>query len=452
MIFPIIGLNQVNQTFDIDGDWELYFLKGIGRTFEIRLSTGNDGTYTVVTAAFAAGTTTIEVAEAIPSAVADGDIHWMEISSLSRIQLGMTPLGGAVGRVSLYETTPVVELTAIEGQFYESTTITATELLAVLLRVPEKEAETILITEDYGKYPTSGYMGILGKIVLRMDVDSTDFCLLVWETGQSIEINGTPSRAFLQVQQSKRNYDHGVSIYPGDAVMYSCPEDDPVLMLGDLIKHDNIYYRVIAIQHAFFNGNIIYRESGLMKIRSTPAIEQVTGLAASENLDGKTTLTWDDMDVDSLSHYEVWESLVAETTDEITEVVQELDYTRLKLATAYVLDSYTAGQLATITDSAYNDGDYAPQEYRDDGYAKGEILISGLLSMSAPYGTMHNLKNHYLREKTKSNSLTVKNLTPNTTYYYLVRAVDVYGTKGKWSAETYTPTKPIGTRTVEGLR
>jgi hypothetical protein len=372
------------------------------------------------------------------------------VCKLGAMRLGSTMLGSAKARINFEDTVTLSEETVANGSIPIEDTVTPTELLSVL--TTSLGFDTVSFSEYYGKLPAEGYMGILGKIVLRMDVDSTDFCRLVWETGQSIEINGTPSRAYLQVQQSKRNYDHGVSIYPGDAVMYSCPEDSPVLMLGDIIMHDSIYYRVIAIQHSFFNGNLIYRESGLMKIRSVPAIGRVSGLTASENLDGKTTLTWDDMDVDSLSHYEVWESTSTITTDDITEIMLELDYTRLKLATPYVIDKYITNHLATITDSANNDGDYPVQSYQNDGYGNGEIRIAGLMNTTAPLGTVYNMKNHYPREKTKSNSISIKNLIPNLTYFYLVRAVDVYGIKGKWSLETYTPTKSPGTRKVEGLR
>ena len=451
--FPITGLNQANKTFDIDGDWEIYFQKGKGRALEIRNSTGNNGIYTVVNAAHAVGTTTIEVNEPILSTTVDGDIHWLMTAQLSTFQLGMTPLGGASGRAIIYESTQTItDTTAMVGNTIQNQNVAVLEEILCTMEIKSDLEELITFIETFKKIPITGYMGVLGKIVLRMDVDSTDFCLLVWETGQSIEINGTPSRAFLQVQQSKRNYDHGVAIYPGDAVMYSCPEDSIVLIPGDIIKHDNIYYKIIAIQHAFFNGNIIYRESGLMKIRSIPAIWQVTGLVASPNLDGKTALTWDEMDTDALKHYEVWESLYPIETENIIEIVQELDYTRIKLADAYVENKYKTGQMITITDRATDNIDMGVLEYRNDGYGKGEIRVSVLLDQSAPPGVVWNMKNHYLRDKTKSNSITLKNLIPNVPYYYLVRAVDVYGTIGKWSDEAVTGTKGPGTRKVEGLR
>jgi len=73
----ITGLNQVNQTFDIAGDWTGHI--DLGDAVVVAGSTGNDGTYTVATATYAAGTTTIEVNEAIPDATVDGSITLDEV-------------------------------------------------------------------------------------------------------------------------------------------------------------------------------------------------------------------------------------------------------------------------------------------------------------------------------------------------------------------------------------
>jgi len=381
--------------------------------------------------------------------------HFAAITATSTIgdmALGTLTLGTGRGIVSLYDsvnisdTDPVMDMDAADQE-----TITTTDVLVVNMTAEELEASIIHLLEDYGTFPALGYTGILGKIVLRMDVDSTDFCQLVAESGQSIEINGTPGRAFLQVQQSKRSYDHGVAVYPGDAVLYSCPEDEIVLKVGDEIYHDGYTYKIIAIQHAFFNGNIIYRESALMRIRATIPIGQVTGLVASDNYEGKTTLTWDAIDTENLSHYEIWESLNPITTEAIAGITNDLDTSRAKVG-AYVAANYIPNQLVVLNGTVKDDGDYALQTYQDDGYGIGELVFPWLFKDTTTAGIAYNMKNYWLREKRKSTGATLKNLIPNTKYYYMVRAIDVYGNAGKFSTEADTDIKTVGTRMVEGLR
>lgn len=374
-------------------------------------------------------------------------------SDIGTIQLASVQLGSALAQVANFETIAApTETDEMELTTEEQETITTTEATNINITVEELEATIISLTEDYGQYPALGYAGVLGKIVLRMDVDSTDFCTLVEESGQSITINGANGRAFLQVQQSKRSYDHGKAIYPGDAVMYSCPEDDPELEIGDEIYHDGINYVIIAIQNAFFNGNLIYRESALMKRRTIPAIGQITGLIASDNYEGKTTLTWDEMDADTFSHYEVWESLSPITYDSTALVTNELATAKATLTTAYLAGDYSAGQLVVLTGFNKDDGDYALTSYGDDGYGKGQLVLGFLFKDTTVLGTAYNMKNYYLRDKTKSTNLSVKNLTPNVKYYYMVRAIDVYGNAGRFSTEASTDVKTAGTRKVEGLR
>jgi hypothetical protein len=68
--FPIVSLVQVSKTFTVTGDASAVITAGTD--LRVIRSTGNDGSYTVVSSIFGAGVTVITVNEAIPSAVADG--------------------------------------------------------------------------------------------------------------------------------------------------------------------------------------------------------------------------------------------------------------------------------------------------------------------------------------------------------------------------------------------
>lgn len=67
----ITAVVQLAKTFAVAGDRTARYVPGPCGVFG---STGNNGTYTVVSAVFALGTTTITVAEAIPDATADGSL------------------------------------------------------------------------------------------------------------------------------------------------------------------------------------------------------------------------------------------------------------------------------------------------------------------------------------------------------------------------------------------
>jgi len=71
----VVNVTQGSKLFHISGDWASRFVAG--RSISIAGSTGNDGTYTVVTATYDVGDdeTDVEVAEAIPSATADGTLY-----------------------------------------------------------------------------------------------------------------------------------------------------------------------------------------------------------------------------------------------------------------------------------------------------------------------------------------------------------------------------------------
>ena len=72
-IDAIVSVDTVNRKFSIGGDYTSYFVTG--KTFIVRNSTGNDGTYTVVSSILSGNKTIIEVSEDIVSIVADGNTY-----------------------------------------------------------------------------------------------------------------------------------------------------------------------------------------------------------------------------------------------------------------------------------------------------------------------------------------------------------------------------------------
>jgi hypothetical protein len=70
--YAISGVTTGTKTFNVAAD--LSAILSAGSKIRITGSTGNDGTYTVVSATFGASTA-IVVVEAIPNATADGLIH-----------------------------------------------------------------------------------------------------------------------------------------------------------------------------------------------------------------------------------------------------------------------------------------------------------------------------------------------------------------------------------------
>ncbi len=69
----IISVNQGTKKFGVQGNFAAFFALPF-TSVVVAGSTGNDGTYTIVSAAYAAGVTLVTVVEALPSSVADGTI------------------------------------------------------------------------------------------------------------------------------------------------------------------------------------------------------------------------------------------------------------------------------------------------------------------------------------------------------------------------------------------
>jgi len=240
------------------------------------------------------------------------------LSDLGTFQLGQAQLGASLGSIHAQDFFSFSDALTLDSDVSLQDLLSIGEQLGYSLFIELADAFSFA---EGGFYPTEGWAGVLGKIVLRMDVTSEDFCAMVDESGMSIEINDQPARAFCFIKQRGQKFEQGIEIYPGDAVMFSCPEDAIVLQVGDEIKFSGYIFTVEHIIDEYFDGNIIYRKSALRKIRSIPDMPQVQNLIASPNLEGKTTLTWDEIDLDVwawFSHYEVHES-----TDDITYFLRE---------------------------------------------------------------------------------------------------------------------------------
>ncbi len=296
------------------------------------------------------------------------------LSDLGTFQLGQVQLGASLGQIGVFD----------EFEFSESSTVNIEMILEDAIEIAEALGLDIQVLvedafefEEAGSFPAFGIAAVLGFVVLRMNITAVDFCAMVEESGMSVEINDVPARAFTFIKQSGQKFDQGVEILPGDAVMFSCGLDEKFenLTVGDEIKFDGYTFSVEAIINHYFDGNVIYRKSALRRLRVIPDMPKVIGLAASPNLDGKTTLTWDIIDKQvfpAFDHFEIFES-----TDDVT---------------------------------------------------------------------------YYLRESVKSNSITIKNLVPNTKYYYKVRAVDKYSRDGEFSDIVETPIDDVPPAPPTGVR
>ncbi len=469
--------------------------------------------------------------------------------------------------------------------------------------------ETLTITEAQS-YLSDYLAGVKGTIAGALDLTPTDYCATIEESGQQLYLNGIVERAHIFTKQTSQKFNIDVKILPGDAVMFTCP--DLVVVVGDEVSWDGKLFKVAESINHYFADTIMYVKHALQRVRYTQPVPQVLGLVASENLKGKTTLTWLEINFPTFDHYEVWESLVGGAIpDPITSILtttgtlgnivnsetitsvsttgpgpvlietgatyaagkytagetiniqgsdgndgdyiltayndnggfDELTLTLTKAwdisgalgkiihdiainsvsatgpdeviigtGVAYAAGRYSAGDTIRIRDSDENDGDYTLKTYNNNGgfdelileleyiwkitgtitiktgaiYDAGKYIPGGTISIQGSNGNdrdyvlttyqdnggfdeliltltkawdiigalgdIVNLTNYYKKDTTKSNGLTVKNLIPFATYYYLVRAVDKYGNPGWWSnqadcaVDTTKPTK------VEGLR
>lgn len=380
-------------------------------------------------------------------------------SGLGYFVLGAAKLGTAPKQMAIFESLGIadeleldIEILINEGIGFADTITEVGHAIYI---------EDTLGIVDSGSYKSDYMAGVYAKITVILDVTSDDFCEIVLESGQTISVNGTPARAFCFVKQTGQKFDHGVNIQAGDAVLFSCPTS-PIIEVEDIIGFHVYEFKIISIIDHFFDGNLVYRKAGLRRLSGDSSLVTdlpgIIGLIASENLKGKTALTWDDIDkiyYPELDYYQVWESA---TGGSGTAPISGFTATGpgialIDLSEAYSAGKYTAGGLIVMQGSEGNDGDYLITSYQDNG-GQGQlaITVTEAFDITAPLGTVFNATMFYMRDETKSNGLSVKNITANTVYYYLVRAIDKYGGAGEFSNEAVTPVNQTAPAAPTGVR
>ena len=178
------------------------------------------------------------------------------LSNLGTFQLGQVQLGASLGNASFFDSYSMSETIVGELDVYLQDSYALTEVLDVEAFLELVDAYSLA---ESGSFPTEGWAGVLAKIVQAMDVTSIDFCAMVEESGQSLEVNSVPERAYFFIKQRQQRFTPEIEIDPGDAVMHSCP--DLVIAIGDVVTFLGIDYTIVAIIPHTINGNIIYNKS-----------------------------------------------------------------------------------------------------------------------------------------------------------------------------------------------
>ena len=82
----VTAVNQATDVFTVAGEGSQAANFEVGDSVEVHGSTGNDGTYTVVTATDSGGDLLIEVSEEIPNATADGTLYKLVVADGNNIE------------------------------------------------------------------------------------------------------------------------------------------------------------------------------------------------------------------------------------------------------------------------------------------------------------------------------------------------------------------------------
>lgn len=372
-------------------------------------------------------------------------------SELGKLTLGDSALGDSNLIITQYE---YIKLD--DGLQFANLKIMVNEALRIMETLNGRtllSIDEIVKIGDSAAFNSDIMAGVLGIITVVLDVTKTDMCEMVLEGGQTIEVNGTPARGFAFIKQRGQRFDHGVGINPGDAVLFTCP-DDPVITVRDIVVFDNKMFVVADTINHYFANNIIYKKSALQRLRIEGYLPSVAGLRVSDNYEGSVSLSWLPIDRSlPVDYYEVWESAVGEYIEEpITLIQNATTLTRLKLGTPYSAGRYMIGGIVQIRDSHENEGYYVIQNYfPEPGQGVLDITASEPLSTTGALGTVCNISNYYMRGTTTKPSLSIRGMPANLELFYIVRGIDMHGNAGGWSTEEYTPTLPTPPD-VEGLR
>ena len=363
------------------------------------------------------------------------------LSCLGRFILGDVQLGASLGSIIHSDSIRATDTDAWEiFTFYEESIEAldreAVEMIASL-------SEGIELLQEFLWYPVLDQVGVQVRITQPIDITWEDFCTWVYEAGHSILLNGDNARAFVNVQQREQSFRGNVKVFPGDAVMFSCPT--LAIQIGDTIVHDFREYEITEIHTKLIGGNYIYFKSAL-KLKDPLTMPKVTGVIVSENLDGQVTLTWDDISrtiYPTMDHYEVWRSPLHPITS-VDQVNKEFTLS------GEWSEFFNEGDEIDITGSTGNDGTYTIVEAEQlSGITT--ITVEEAIPSAVADGLINELT-FRLAGTTKSPSFTDKGLVAGAFYYYLARAIDKYGNAGEFSELAYTqgddtsPPKPEGFR------
>lgn len=369
--------------------------------------------------------------------------------------LGLTDEIAAL-RIGEFETISMVD--AQEATYGSNPSETMGMIDSEMANFGALEDESLLLTELH-QYLNIGYAGVIARIVLAIDITSEDICGAIREAGHSIFLGDalTPARAFLFPKQSIQKFNENKTIYPGDAVMFTCP--DLTIYIGDYITHNFIKYRAVTAKDAFIGGNHIYRKWFLRRVVPMTMLQKVLGLTASANREGKTTLSWEPINNQVYTHLDryIVKRILGELPPKYTDVLMLSNTPPIAPVAGgkYVVGpaptgAWTGqrGKIATWTGTIYTFVvvgvgvmifDQGSNDYLMS-YDSGGGIIAWT---EVPWEIM---------EATKNNSFTDRTLTPNVKYTFCVMARDMYNNFGPESdcvtpaTDTVPPATPGGVR------
>ena len=364
------------------------------------------------------------------------------LSALGRFQLGNVQLGASLGNISHSESIKVSEGQVFNMIISNSESMEVQDSFYIDMIVSLLEQMELL--QELTWYPALNEVGVQVRITQLIDITWEDFCTWIQEAGHAIQLNDENARAFVNVQQREQTFRGNVKVYPGDAVMFSCPT--LLVKIGDTVKHDFREYEVIEQHNKLVGGNYIYIKSALRLKSLAIVLPKVTGLTASANTDGTVTLTWDDISktiYTFMDHFEIWRS-------PLHPIVALNQVLKTFTVDGEWAEYFSEDDEITIAGSTGNNGTYTVVE---------AVVISGQTVITVEEAIPSAIADGRITEltfrlagTTKNPSFTDKGLVPGAFYYYIVRAIDKYGNDGEFSDLIFTegeftqPPKPEGFR------
>jgi len=341
--------------------------------------------------------------------------------------------------------------TVIETEVEEYVTVTDSHIMTQAISMEQGlnfAESTYLLTEVI--------VGVKGFISTILDIDSTDFCSLVDETGHVVQkTNVTPVfdfQAFLFQKQTRQLFDFGITTFPGDAVMFYCPELDPPLEVGDELLSNGIYYNIIEIRDKLMGPNIIYKKAALRKRRETDMLPKITMFGASPNESGSSTVSWSPIDSTQYPWLKEYEVFISE--DDIDYISYRkttgtsISATGLEPGKTYYFKvrgismTTDAGPLSDPVDCSVPTDSLVVHNLMATLNTSGSSVLSWSPVSSVDYGYLsvyqifisENDVDFTLHREVTPSTLSVTGLVPGKTYYFKVRAVSKFGDTGPLTA------------------